>query len=449
MRTYDRLSRQELRAIQTAKLARLVDRLREDSYYSSRLSHLPVQVTLDHLSQIPTTDKREYLIDQDRNPPFGSRLGVPRSEVAMAHMTGGTSGQGRETHGLTWRDVEATGHLSSFAFKWAGLKFQEPAAFNIGFSNSTGGNAMLRGIQALGNVPTLVAQMGFKERLEFLQAFPPVGMFATPSAINGLAKTASDMGINLREALPSLRFLLTAAEPYPVGWAMAMEETWGAKIFEDYGATQTASSIAASTCEYGAITAGGRGRMHLYEWAFIFEIIDPATGNSCAPGEFGELVITTLDKQASPVLRYRTRDRVKYLGMEGCACGRELMAIECGSITRYDDMLKIKGQNVWPAEMEAQVFRHMSVREFAGVVRIDDKGRDQLVLKIACTTTADPDALSSQIAEEFHTEFNITPTIEFVELNELPQWSSPEAKARRFTDVRSEGLSAMAQKVRS
>lgn len=438
----DRLPREQLKALQQRKLEALLARLRDNPFYAQRLApHSSRANPFDVLRSIQPVDKKQLLEDQEAVPPYGRRLGVPADQVAMAHTTAGTSGLGQEVHALTWRDVEAAGHLSSFAFRWAGLRYNEPAAFNIGFSNSSGGNAMLRGIQAVGNAPFLIAQVGFAERLGILAKANPVGMYGTPSAINGLLRTAQDAEFDIRANLPKLRFLLTSAEPFPLEWAERMEKAWGARLFEDYGATQSASSICASSCEHGAVVDGARGKMHLYEWSFLFEILDPDTSEPVPEGEWGELYITTLDKEASPLLRFRTRDRVKYAGTR-CICGRELMSLESGSITRYDDLMKIKGQNIWPAEMEKALFALPEVREFTGQVAIGPKGRDELYLRVALTPEARGGAeqTAEAIRSAFKTAFSITPQIAFVDVTELPQWQTPERKSRRFTDVRQEGL---------
>lgn len=440
--TVDRLPREQLRALQSRKLGALLERLRANPFYRKRLSAVSAGTApLDALRSIEPIDKQQLLADQNAAPPYGQRLDIPRRDVAMAHTTAGTSGLGQEIHALSWRDVEAAGYLSSFAFRWAGLRYGDPAAFNVGFSNSSGGNAMLRGIQAIGNTPYLVAQAGFEERLSILAKANPVGMYGTPSAINGLLRTARDIGFDVRRNLPDLRFLLTSAEPFPIEWAQRMEEAWGARLFEDYGATQSASSICASCCERGAVVDGRRGNMHLFEWSFIFEILDPQTREPVRDGEWGELFITTLDKEASPLLRFGTRDRVKHTGTR-CACGRELMCIESGSITRYDDMMKIKGQNVWPADMEKALFGLAEVREFSGEVAIGPKGRDELYLKVALTERGGD--LEKRAGEEiravFKARFNLSPQLAFVDVAELPQWTTPEKKSRRFMDTRQKGL---------
>src|SRR5206468_806829 len=161
----------------------------------------------------------------------------------------------------------------------------------------------------------------------------------------------------------------------------------------------------------------------------LFEILDPDSAEPVDAGEWGELYITTLDKEASPLLRFRTRDRVRSLGCGRCACGRELHSIEAGTITRYDDMLKIKGQNVWPADMESLLFSLPEVGEFSGEIAIGPKGRDELYLRVAPARGHDA-SLAETIRSSFKTRFNITPQVELVSIEELPDWSSPELKSR-------------------
>jgi phenylacetate-CoA ligase len=435
------LARGELEALQDARLARLGERLARNEFYRDRIAAVGGRLDRERIRDIEPTTKEDFLADQDAAPPYGLRLGVEPSQVAMVHTTAGTSGHGKEMHALTWEDVETAGYLSSVAFQWAGLRYAEPAVFHVGMSNSSGGNAMLRGIQAIGNTPVMVGQGGFGERLELMHQFGPVGMYCTPSALNGLTRSAEDEGYDLAADFPALRFVLVSAEPYPIDWTRRMEEAWGVRVFEDYGATQSASSICAATCAGGAVIDGHRGTMHLFEWAFLFEIVDETSLEPVAPGEYGELLITSLVKRASPVLRFKTRDRVRFVGAEPCGvCGRSMISLECGTITRYDDLLKIKGNNVWPVDMESLVLAERAVREFAGSVVIGESGRDELILSISVGESADRD-FESRLVASFKARFNITPKIELVAIEALPQWFSPERKARRFRDERLVGLS--------
>lgn len=440
----DRLDRPDLLAVQDAKLGRLGDRLLDNPFFADRVKAVGGRLDRRRLRDVPPVEKADLLDDQQAAPPYGRRLGVDPADVAMVHTTAGTSGRGQEIYGLTWRDVEAVGYLSAVAFRWAGLHPGEAAAFHIGMSNSSGGNAMSRGIQAVGQTPVLVGHLGFRERLALLASYPVVGMYASPSAINGLHRVAQADGLDLRAVLPRLRFLLTSAEPYPVRWAAAMEAAYGATLFEDYGATQSASSICASTCERGALhtTPDGpaRGRMHFFEWSVLVEFVDPDTLEPAEPGQDAEMLLTTLDKEASPLLRFRTRDRVRYLGHEDCPCGRSLAAIVPGGITRFDDLLKIKGMNVWPMDMESALFELGPVAEFSGEVRIGDTGRDELLLAVALHPGADEPALVAAIRATFKARFSLTPQVRVVDAAALPEWHTPEHKARRFRDLRGQDL---------
>jgi len=397
-------------------------------------------LTIHSLRGIEPVTKEEILADQAEHPPMGRRLGVEPSEVEMVHTTGGTSGRGREIYGLTMRDVANVGMLSSFSYAWAGLRAGEAGAYNVGLSNSSGGNCWISATQAIGRAPVIIAHTGFDERIDLLRRFPPAAMYGTPSAINGLVNTAERRAINLREEIPSLRSIIVTGEPYPVEWARAMEELWGVQLFEAYGLTQSGSSLCAATCECGAAPEGLRGRMHLWEWAFVLEIVDPETLEPTPLGEEGEILLTTLDKEASPVVRFRTRDRVRYLGRDGCACGRVLRAVEAGSIARFDDMIKIKGQNVWPSDIEATLFGSGDVAEFNGVVAISDKGRDELTLSVAVRSGVDGEGLAQRLRRSVKEQFNLTPVVRIVDSSELETFDTPERKARRVKDVRQEGL---------
>jgi len=252
VRTPDRLDRRALEAVQTRKLEALGERLRRNPFFRDRLGSVKGALTIHSLRGIEPVTKEEILADQAEHPPMGRRLGVEPSEVEMVHTTGGTSGRGREIYGLTMRDVANVGMLSSFSYAWAGLRAGEAGAYNVGLSNSSGGNCWISATQAIGRAPVIIAHTGFDERIDLLRRFPPAAMYGTPSAINGLVNTAERRAINLREEIPSLRSIIVTGEPYPVEWARAMEELWGVQLFEAYGLTQSGSSLCAATCECGA-----------------------------------------------------------------------------------------------------------------------------------------------------------------------------------------------------
>lgn len=444
MKRVDRLNALDIRRLQDAKLASLVDRLRSNPFYADRLANLDAKADRGSLADIPTIQKPDLLADQESHQPYGNILSVDPGDVVETHLTSGTSGRAREVHALTHQDVAVGTFLTSIAYEWAGLRRGDAAGFNAAIGNSAAGQVMYRAIRAIGRTPMLIGSSGFEERYRVLQRYPFVGLYGLPSAINGLARTAKLLGGAGSLPVPGLRFILISGESYPVEWALRTQETWGAALFEAYGATQTGSAISAATCEQGAVVDGARGVLHLFEWSFHFEIVDPTTLQPVELGEFGELVVTTLDKQASPLLRFKTGDRVRYMGKD-CACGRELMTIEAGTIGRYDDMFKIKGNNVWAAEMERTLFSFSDVQEFRGVVKLDAKGRDNLFLYISTRSGVNRESLDVKIVETFKERFGFRPLISYVDLSDLPEWHSPERKARRFEDERAAHLATEGQ----
>jgi phenylacetate-CoA ligase len=264
-------------------------------------------------------------------------------------------------------------------------------------------------------------------------------MWGTPSTLNGFTNECERLGVVPRELFPDFKAVIIAAENFPVAWAERIADLWGASLIEGYGATQTHGGYCLSSCEVGAFPGGRRGTMHAYEWSFVLEVRDPETGLPTPPGGEGELIVTTLDKRASPTIRYRTGDRVTVV--EGpCPCGRETMLIESGTVGRYDDMLKVKGVNVWPDRVDDVVFAVTGVREYQATVVISEKGRDEVELRFAVRGSEDEDAVGADIARAFKREFGLTPRPIATPYEELAIRYGDGGKARRWTDRRTEML---------
>jgi phenylacetate-CoA ligase len=264
-----------------------------------------------------------------------------------------------------------------------------------------------------------------------------------PSALNGLTQLCLDQGAAPREMFPSLRSIMMSGEGWPVDFVERMEEAWGAPVFEGYGASQTYAGFIMSNCEHGAVTDGRRNGMHVYEWAAIVEVVDPETLEPVAPGEVGEIVVTHLEKEASPLIRFRTRDRAVYMAWHACSCGRQLDMIESGTIGRWDDMVKIKGENVFPLEVDEIVFARRAIGEYQARVLIGASGRDEAEIQVELVDDAsDTDALLAELAVELKARTNISFALRAVPTGTLPQWTTPDVKPRRWTDERQAHLSA-------
>jgi phenylacetate-CoA ligase len=444
----ERLDRDELKALQLRRLNRQLERLwATNRFYRRRFEAVGVPRrplrSLDEVRSLPVIGKEDLLADQAEWPPYGSRLGVPEEQVFEITLSSGTSGNTQEVHAHTVRDAHLRGALHAIAYWWAGGRPGDILAYHVGVSNSASHGSFHRSFRAVGAMPYLLGYAGFEKRLELMQRYGIDVMYAMPSALNGLTQLCRERGAEPRELFPDLRVLATSGEAWPVDFVVRMEEAWGAQLFEGYGASQTYGCYVMSNCELGAVHGGRRGALHWYEWAALLEVLHPETLEPVAPGESGELVVTLLEKEASPLVRFRTRDKVVYLPWSACSCGRRLDALEAGTISRWDDMVKIKGENVFPHEVDEIVFARPQIGEYRGRVTIGDAGRDVAGIEVGFTEPLREDeerALLAGLRDELKRQTNVTFDVGSVPLAELPQWTTPDIKPRRWSDERQQRL---------
>lgn len=445
------LSREQLKALQLSKLQRQIARLYETNvFYRERFDAAgvkPGQIRSleDFSARVPTMGKPDCIADQNAHPPFGRRVGVPREDVMMINLTGGTSGQGQEAFGRTNADIAMQGHFHHLPWHLAGLRRGDAALNCVPAGGlTTGGWGPTEGFRVAGATAYAAGGvMSTDAKIDLMLRFGTFHfIYASTSYMHTLTEAFRRRGVNPKTAFPMLKSLFVAAEGYPVEWAQRTEEFWGAKLHEGYGSTQ-AAGFCGGTCEHGAISNGGRGNIHIFEWHNVVEVLDPATGTPVAEGEEGEVVLTNLDIIGSPVVRFRTGDKVRYMGRGRCGCGRSWLAVEAGTIGRLDDMMKIRGNNMWPSAVDAVVFRDESVWEYAGRVFVTGSGKTGVELRIALK----PDAGISEGAErenftrklkaDLKSATNINMDIAFVDRSELPNY---DYKSRRWKDERSDGF---------
>lgn len=441
------LTRPQMDELQLIKLQRRIARAYDIPFYRHRFDAAGVGPddvrTLDDVRRLPVITKEEIVADQLEHPPYGSFLGVPEEAVWELVMSSGTSGKGREVHAFTARDCALRGSLAAVSWAWAGVTARDSVIFNIGASNSASIGSLMRGIRAVGRLPYLIGQAGFEERIDLMMAFGFDAMWCMPSALNGLSQLLRERGVDPRKQWPRTRCIMVAAESFPVEWVRTMEDFWGCRIYEEYGATQTHGGFGMTNCEAGAVMGDRRGSLHFYSWSLLYEVVNPETLDPVAPGEEGELLVTHLDKEASPLVRFRTRDRVRWFPSTECPCGRNLDFVESGTIGRWDDMLKVKGQNLFPPQVDAVVFSHQFVDEYQGRVFIDESGRDNVELRLAFTVPPpDPVGFQRDLVAALKRETHLTMRVREVPAADLPHFITPDKKARRWTDERHAGLAA-------
>ena len=444
------LSRDELRQLQLAKLRRQMERLVATSaFYRDRWAAAGVTPgdirSIADLQRIPTVSKADCLADQTACPPYGTRLGVAPGEVALVCMTGGTSGQGQEIYGRTHSDLALQGYFHLLPWHIAGLRRGDVALNCVPSGGmTTGGWGPTEGFRAAGALPlTVGGTMSTDAKIDLMDRFGGVQfIYASTNYLHTLTEAVRRRGIDPRTAYPTLRSIFIAAEGYPPEWAAQIQDFWGATLHEGYGSTQGAGFVA-STGPGGVLTPGGE-RMPLlcFDWHAIVEVLDPEGDRPVRDGEFGEIVLTNLDIQGSPVIRFRTRDRVRLLPSNSERDGRSWTAIESGTVGRYDDMLKIRGNNVWPSAVDLAVFAFPEIAEYTGRVFVDAQGRTEVIVNVglrpdyADRAEGERAAILTRVQESIKERTNVHMRLQEVPRDQLPVFDN---KARRWKDERSAG----------
>ena len=447
----ERMSREAMLDLQFRKLKRQLERLhRTNAYYRAKLDAARVQPgdirTLeDFRRRIPLSTKADFLRDQEEHPPFGSRLGVPRDEVVLVNLTGGTSGQGQEVYGRTNADIAMQGYFHTLPWFMAGLRAGDIAINCVPAGGlTTGGWGPGEGFRIAGATALSAGgALSTDQKVALMARFGEIHfIYASTNYIHTLSEAFRARGVTPAERFPMMKALFAVAEGYPMAWARAIEHFWGCPLHEGYGSTQGAGFVSA-TCERGVVRADReRGLMHIFDWHNVIEVVNPETGEPVAPGEEGEIILTNLDLRGSPVLRFSTRDRARWFPHDACGCGRAWACIEAGTVGRYDDMMKIRGNNVWPLAIDQAVFAHPEVAEYVGRVYVDPAARTEVEVKIALKPEhqsaggEELQGLVERIRTAIKRATNVSMEVRVVPRSELPTFTY---KARRWSDERQAG----------
>lgn len=365
----------------------------------------------DDFARLPFTQKSELVEDQATHPPFGSNLTYPLERYVRVHQTSGTTGVP-----LRWLDTQASwewwARCWGFVLSGAGIGPGDRVFFPFSFGLFVGFWSGFEGARALGALAIPGGGQDSAQRLAAIEALGVTAVCCTPSYALHLAETARERGIELPKL--GVRTTVHAGEPgagIPSVRAR-IEEAWGAKTYDHAGMTEMGA--------YGFECAEQAG-LHVIESEFIAEVIDPATGR---PAREGELVLSNLGRAGSPVLRYRTGDRVR-VAREPCGCGRTLLRLEGGILGRVDDMLVVRGVNVFPSALEGIVRRFPAVEEF--VIEVYRRGamdEVRLLLELVESASELPPALQETVRVELGIRVEVVP----VPAHSLPRY---ELKARR------------------
>lgn len=377
--------------------------------------------TLKDIKKLPFTTKDDL---RPRYPLKGLTV-VPDRDILRLHMTSGTTGKPCISP-LTANDLQLMTRLAARIFTAGGCHKKDKFQVLWGYGLFLGGLAVGGAIEMIGmqHIPTGSATQSARQ-LELMQDLHPTVVGSTPSFLLHLTEVAKEMGIDVGGLGVEIIFL--GAEPNSAQTREKIKGNWNADVF-DFG----------GTCELLHIwhECSNHNGLHIAEDAVIFEIIDPDTGENVSPGEKGELVVTTLLKEAMPLIRWRTRDITSIIDEKPCACGRTTKRIDHLS-GRVDDMIKVRGVCVFPSQIEGilKEIKEVNESEFQIVVSTTKMYTDTLTIRVEVPKELmrDADVIASKIENDIKNKIAISSLIKTVAEGTLPRFTH---KAKRVVDFR-------------
>jgi phenylacetate-CoA ligase len=421
------LPREELRALQGRRLAESVGRAQAVPFYREALAQ--AGVTPDRIRSVDDVRRLPYTVKEDlrRNYPLGL-LAVPRAEIARVHGSSGTTG--RPTFvAYTRRDLETWSGLVARFLVAGGLRSEHLVHVAFGYGLFTGGFGLHYGIERVGAGVVPAAGGNTPRQVLLIRDLGAEVLVCTPSYALHIAEVAKAEGLGPGK-LP-LRFGHFGGEPWTEEMRAEIERGLGILAFNNYGLSEVIGPGVAGEC-------GARAGMHVQEDHFVVECVDPETLEPVPDGETGELVFTTLTKEALPVLRYRTRD-LAALDRSPCPCGRTGVRMS-RVMGRSDDMLIIRGVNVFPSQVEEALLRVEGTAPHY-LIEVSRPGTlDEAVVKVEVRPGDFRDEmremieLRDRIDREIHAVTGVRMTVELVAPNTLERSAG---KARRVFDHRS------------
>ena len=426
-RANETMDREALAALQFERLKATVARCHEAvPFYRSRLDAAGVGPqgirSLDDLHRLPFTTKDDF---RD-NYPFGL-FAVPQSAVVRVHSSSGTTGK-PVVGGYTKADLEMWSELIARIVTAAGVTRDDVAQVSFGYGMFTGGFGLHYGLEKVGATVVPHSAGNTARQIQFMQDFGTTVLIATPSYALYIGEVVRDQGIDL--ASLKLRLGLFGAEACSDEMRGQIEARLPIRATDNYGLTEVIGPGVAGECEC-------RCGQHVNEDHFIVECLDPASGEPVGEGEIGELVFTSLTKEALPVLRYRTRDLCT-VSTERCECGRTTARL--GKFRgRTDDMFIISGVNVFPSTIESVLFQIEGIEPHYVIVLGRERGQDTFEVHVEVTEQLfngwmdDLRAFERQVSEKLRSVLLVRPKVRLVEPGALERTTG---KTRRVFDNR-------------
>ncbi|MDA8433644.1 MAG: phenylacetate--CoA ligase, partial [Nitrospiraceae bacterium] len=378
--------------------------------------------SLDAIRKLPFTTKN----DLRDNYPYGL-FAVPLREVVRIHASSGTTGMSTVV-GYTKNDIKTWSNLVARILTAAGITKDDVIQIAFGYGLFTGGFGLHYGAERIGASVIPISSGNTARQIKIMQDFRTTALICTPSYALLIADTIAEMGIGINSF--SLKYGLFGAEPWSEAMRKEIQDKLKIVATDNYGLSEVMGPGVAGECTE-------RNGLHINEDHFLVEVINPETLEAVAPGEVGELVITTLTKEAFPVIRFRTRDLTRLIP-EPCPCGRTLRRMH-RVMGRTDDMLIIKGVNVFPSQIEHVLFDIEGTEPHYQII-VDRKGAmDDVTVKVEVSEPIFFDEMKKQnelvdlIKRRLASELGIGVGVKLVEKKSIER---SEGKAKRVIDLR-------------
>ena len=422
----EQLARDEIEVNQANRLKRLLEIIDgRNRFYNNKFADEGITVSSlnlpDDLGKLPFTEKAELIADQNSTPPWGTALSEPLANYTRYNQTSSTTGRP-----LRWLDTNASWQWMlecwKAVYQAAGVNSTDRIFFPFSFGPFLGFWTAFEAGTQLGAQCVPAGGMTSEMRLGLIDVVRPTIVCCTPTYALRLVEVSKEQNQSetLSLAASSVRVLIVAGEP---GGSIAatrqqIEHGWGARVIDHHGLT-----------EVGPISFecwDSPGFVHLNENEYICEVIDPDTGVLVPDGNQGELVVTNLGRLASPVIRYRTRDIVIRTA-ERCQCGRTLARLKGGILSRADDMVCLRGVNIYPTAVESVVRTVSEVVEYRASVT-QDGALGTLLVEIE-VNASNPNEVTRLVEIKLREALGLSLVVKTVEKGALPRF---EMKARRF-----------------
>ncbi len=427
-RERETMSRAALEALQLDLLRQQVANVYEKvPFYRQALRERGIRPeeirSLDDLRRLPFTRKSDF---RD-NYPFGL-LAVPRRELARIHASSGTTGKPTVV-AYTKKDLDTWREVCARNLVAAGVSAEDTVQIAMGYGLFTGGLGWHYASEHIGATVVPMSSGNTKRQIMLIQDFETTVFCCTPSYAIYVAEQADEMGVDLRQT--ALRVGIHGAEPWSEQMRQEIAQRLGIDPIDTYGLSEVMGPGVSGECTQHC-------GLHINEDHFLVEIVDPGTGEPLPPGQCGELVITTLTKEALPVIRYRTGD-ITRLDFTPCACGRTLARMEKVS-GRTDDMLIVRGVNVFPSQIEAVLLQVEGVQPHYLIIVDRERGAmDDLEIWVEVSEEVFSDdigrlkALQRQAEYEMREMLGIQARVKLVEPHRIER---SMGKAQRVIDRR-------------